>query len=666
MQRYHEKLEHSLLSISSATHIVFLSNFAFLKTFEMKKITFLLAFLTAGIMFAQKTMTPELLWQVKKVSPIGISDNGEVLFYKVTTPNMDENSFDSKFYAMKVTGGNFAEVTKEEVKVADKNLSADGKYLLMHKPVHVNDITGKDIYNDLPKSDAYVYTALDYRHWDKFNDGSFNHVFYKDVKTGAETDITPGQPYYTPQAPFGGDEDYVWDPKGENIYYVSKKVAGTEYAISTNTDIFKYNLASKKTENITEENKGYDTNPAFSKDGALAWLQMKTPGYEADKNDIIVLKDGVKQNLTAQWDGTVANFIWANNNKDIYFTAPVNGTRQLFKVDHPGRSRKMPVVEQLSQGQFDVTGIVAENNGQLIVTRTDMNHATEIFSFDLKKKTFKQLTQVNTEFYGKMDLPSVEKRMVTTKDGKQMLVWVVLPPNFDKTKKYPTLLYAQGGPQSPLSQFYSFRWNFQLMASQGYIVVAPNRRGMPGHGVEWNEAISGDWGGGAMQDYLDAIDAIAKEPYVDNDRLGAVGASFGGYSVFWLAGNHDGRFKSFIAHDGVFDNRSMYGTTEELFFVNHDMGGAYWEKENEVAQKTYNEFNPINYVDKWDTPILIVQGGKDYRVPIEQGLQAFQAAQLQNIKSKLLYFPEENHWVLQPQNALVWQREFFSWLKETL
>lgn len=632
----------------------------------MKKITFLLAFLTAGIMFAQKTMTPELLWQVKKVSPIGISDNGEVLFYKVTTPNMDENSFDSKFYAMKVTGGNFAEVTKEEVKVADKNLSADGKYLLMHKPVHVNDITGKDIYNDLPKSDAYVYTALDYRHWDKFNDGSFNHVFYKDVKTGAETDITPGQPYYTPQAPFGGDEDYVWDPKGENIYYVSKKVAGTEYAISTNTDIFKYNLASKKTENITEENKGYDTNPAFSKDGALAWLQMKTPGYEADKNDIIVLKDGVKQNLTAQWDGTVANFIWANNNKDIYFTAPVNGTRQLFKVDHPGRSRKMPVVEQLSQGQFDVTGIVAENNGQLIVTRTDMNHATEIFSFDLKKKTFKQLTQVNTEFYGKMDLPSVEKRMVTTKDGKQMLVWVVLPPNFDKTKKYPTLLYAQGGPQSPLSQFYSFRWNFQLMASQGYIVVAPNRRGMPGHGVEWNEAISGDWGGGAMQDYLDAIDAIAKEPYVDNDRLGAVGASFGGYSVFWLAGNHDGRFKSFIAHDGVFDNRSMYGTTEELFFVNHDMGGAYWEKENEVAQKTYNEFNPINYVDKWDTPILIVQGGKDYRVPIEQGLQAFQAAQLQNIKSKLLYFPEENHWVLQPQNALVWQREFFSWLKETL
>ncbi|HPE83094.1 MAG TPA: S9 family peptidase [Aequorivita sp.] len=632
----------------------------------MKKITFLLAFLCAGFLFAQKTMTPELLWQVKKVSPIGISDDGKELFYKVSSPNIEENSFDSKYYKMPVTGGNFTEISKEEAKVADKNLSPNGQYLLMNKPVHVKDVAGKDIYKDLPKSDAYVYTSLDYRHWDTYNDGSYSHVFYKDTKTGAETDITPGQPYYTPQAPFGGDEDYVWDPKGENIYYVSKKLAGTEYAVSTNTDIYKFNLADKKTENITEENKGYDTQPAFSTTGALAYLQMKTPGYEADKNDIIVLENGVKQNLTSQWDGTVNGFFWAKNNKDIYFTAPVDGTQQIFKVDYPGKTRKMAVVEQLSKGQFDVTGIIAENNGNLIVTRTDMNHASEIFSFDLKRKTFKQLTQVNTEFYGKLDLPTVEKRMVTTKDNKQMLVWVILPPNFDKNKKYPTLLYAQGGPQSALSQFYSTRWNFQLMASQGYIIVAPNRRGMPGHGEEWNAEISGDWGGKAMQDYLDAIDDVSKEAYVDKDRLGAIGASFGGYSVFWLAGNHDGRFKTFIAHDGVFDTRAMYGTTEELFFVNHDMGGAYWDKNNATAQKSFNEFNPITYVDKWNTPIMIVQGGKDYRVPIEQGLGAFQAAQLKGIKSKLLYLPEENHWVLQPQNALVWQREFFNWLKETL
>ena len=632
----------------------------------MKKITLLLAFLSAGLLYAQKIMTPELLWQVKKVSPIGVSADGKELFYKVSTPNVEENNFDSKYYKMPVTGGNFTEISKDEAKVSDKNLSPGGQYLLMNKPVQVKDVAGKDIYDDLPKSEAYVYTSLDYRHWDTWNDGTYNHVFYKDVKTGTETDITPLQPYYTPQAPFGGDEDYIWGPKGKNIYYVSKKLAGTDYAVSTNTDIYKFDLASKQTENITEENKGYDTHPAFSKEGTLAWLQMVTEGYEADKNDIVVLQGGVKQNLTSQWDGTVNGFIWGSNSKDLYFTAAIDGTKQIFKVDYPGKTKKMPVVQQLSKGQFDVTGIVAENNGQLIVTRTDMNHASEIFSFDLKSKNFKQLTQVNTEFYAKLDLPKVEKRMVTTKDNKQMLVWVILPPNFDKNKKYPTLLYAQGGPQSPLSQFYSTRWNFQLMASEGYIIVAPNRRGMPGHGVEWNEAISGDWGGGAMQDYLDAIDDVAKEPYVDNNRLGAIGASYGGYSVFWLAGNHDGRFKTFIAHDGVFDTRSMYGTTEELFFVNHDMGGAYWEKDNATAQKSYNEFNPITYVDKWDTPIMIVQGGKDYRVPIEQGLGAFQAAQLKGIKSKLLYLPKENHWVLQPQNALVWQREFFSWLKETL
>ncbi len=632
----------------------------------MKKITFLLAFLCAGFLYAQKTMTPELLWQVKKVSSIGVSDDGKELFYEVSTPNVEENNFDSKYYKMPITGGNFTEISKDEAKVTDKNLSPSGQYLLMNNPVHLKDVAGKDIYNDLPKSDAYVYTSLDYRHWDTWNDGSYSHAFYKDVKTGAETDITPQQPYYTPQAPFGGDEDYIWGPKGENIYYVSKKLAGTDYAMSTNTDIYKYDLGSKQTDNITEENKGYDKQPSFSKEGSLAWLQMLTAGYEADKNDIVVLQGGVKQNLTGQWDGTVNGFIWGNNSKDIYFTAPVDGTVQIFKVDHPGRTRKMPVVEQLSKGQFDITGIVAENNGQLIVSRTDMNHASEIFSFDLKSKNFKQLTQANNEFYAKLDLPQVEKRYVTTKDGKKMLVWVILPPNFDKDKKYPTLLYAQGGPQSALSQFYSTRWNFQLMASQGYIIVAPNRRGMPGFGVEWNEAISGDWGGGAMQDYLDAIDDVAKEPYVDNTRLGAIGASYGGYSVFWLAGNHDGRFKTFIAHDGVFDTRSMYGTTEELFFVNYDMGGAYWEKDNAIAQKSFNEFNPITYVDKWDTPIMIIQGGKDYRVPIEQGLGAFQAAQLKGIKSKLLYLPEENHWVMKPQNALVWQREFFSWLKETL
>lgn len=632
----------------------------------MKRIFFVLTLMSAGLTYAQQTMTPELLWQVKRVSPIGLSENGYDLFYKVTLPNVEKNTSETKYYKMPVSGGKGIEISEEEVKAVDKNISPDGNHKLFHKEVHLKDIKGSDIYKDLPQSDVYVYNALDYRHWDTFNEGKFNHVFYKNLETGAEVDIMENEPYYSPQAPFGGSEDYIWAPDGEHIYYVSKKEEGTAYATSTNTDIYKYNLKSGNTENITQDNKGYDTNPAFSDKGVLAYLQMKTEGYEADKNDIIVLENGIKRNLTTHWDETVFSFKWAKNGKEIYFTAPTDGTIQLFKVDYPGRTKKMPHVEQLSDGQFDVTGIVGEVKGALIVTRTDMNRATEIFSFDLKKKNFTPLTQENDEFYSKLDLPQVEKRYVTTKDGKRMLVWVILPPNFDKSKKYPTLLYAQGGPQSPLSQFYSFRWNFQLMASQGYIVVAPNRRGMPGHGVEWNAEISKNWGAGAMQDYLDAIDALSKEPYVDSDRLGAVGASFGGYSVFWLAGNHNNRFKSFISHNGVFDNRAMYGTTEELFFVNHDMGGPYWEKDNADAQKAFNEYNPINYVANWNTPILIIQGGRDYRVPIEQGLGAFQAAQLQGIKSRLLYFPDENHWILTPQNAIAWQRQFFDWLKETL
>ena len=624
--------------------------------------------LSSTLATAQKTMTPELLWSVERLSVMGLDKDGSTLFLKVSIPNIEENNFDSKYYKMPVSGGDLVEIKKEEVKAVDKNVSSDGKYQLFHKEVHIEDIKGKDVYKHLDKSDVYVFSDLDIRHWDTWQDGSYNHLFYKKVGSEDEegTDIMPNEPHHTPQRPFGGDEDYVWSPDGKSIYYVSKKLKGKAYANSTNTDIYKYNLETKTTENITEDNKGYDTNPSFSTEGALAWLQMKTDGYESDKNDIVVLNEGVKQNLTANWDGTVRSFLWSNDGKDIYFTAPVDGTIQLFKVNYPGRKRIAPVVEQLSKGQFDVTSIVAQQKNTLLVTRTDMNHAADVFSFNMKNSSFKQLTDINKDLYNSVDLPKVEKRYVTTTDGKQMLVWVILPPNFDASKKYPTLLYAQGGPQSPLSQFYSYRWNFQLMASQGYIIVAPNRRGMPGHGVEWNEAISKDWGGQVMDDYLSAIDEVAKEPYVDNDRLGAIGASFGGYSVFYLAGIHENRFKTFISHDGVFDTRTMYGTTEELFFINHDYGGPYWDKENETAQKAYNEFNPINLVSKWNTPILIIQGGKDFRVPIEQSLSAFQAAQMLGIKSKLLYFPEENHWVLQPQNALVWQNEFFKWLKDTL
>jgi dipeptidyl aminopeptidase/acylaminoacyl peptidase len=616
---------------------------------------------------AQQVLSPELLWKLGRVSVLGISKDGKSVVYKVAIPSIEENKSNSKFYTIPVNGGNAIEIKDTKDLVADKNISPDGKYILSSQEVKINKVLGKDIYPNLDKSNAQVYNSLDYRHWDTYNDGSHNHVFYAENKDKTTPiDIMPNEPFDSPQKPFGGEEDYIWSPDSKSIIYVSKKKFGTEYAISTNTDLFEYNLETKITKNLTEENKGYDTNPTFSPTGNLTWLQMKRDGYEADKNDIIVRFKGIDINLTANWDGSVDNYAWSADGKKVYFVAAVDGTKQLFEVNFPGLTKIAVMVTQVTNGDFDVSDIVAFSGDNVIVTRTDMNHAAEVYSYNLKKKNWLQLTKINYENYSKLALPKYERRYVTTTDGKKMLVWVILPPNFDKTKKYPTLLYCQGGPQSPLTQSYSFRWNFSLMASQGYVVVAPNRRGMYGHGQEWNEQISKDWGGQVMDDYLSAIDDVAKEGYVAKDKIGAVGASYGGYSVFQLAGIHNNRFKTFISHCGVFNLESMYGTTEEMFFTDWENGGAYWEKDNAVAQKTYAKFNPINMVDKWNTPILIIQGGKDYRVPIGQGQEAFQAAQLRGIKSRFLLFPDENHWVLKPQNAQVWQSEFYKWLKETL
>ena len=459
----------------------------------------------------------------------------------------------------------------------------------------------------------------------------------------------------------------MWNPDSKHIVYVTKQKYGIDYAVSTNTDIFSYEIETGSTKNLTEGMKGYDLNPQYNKKNELAWMSMNRDGYEADKQDLFVSTGNAKINLTGRRDDIhVKGFIWSSDNNSIFFWAPINGTLQLFSVNNPGNTKTLSVIRQITTGDFDITGIIGQSGNQLIVTRTDMNHAAEIYSVDISSGNMKQLTHVNDATYASIGSCKTERRFVKTTDGKQMLVWVIYPPDFDAKKKYPTLLYCQGGPQSPLTQNYSFRWNFQLMASQGYIVVAPNRRGMPGHGTKWNEQISKDHGGQAMKDYLSAIDAMSKEPFVDRARLGCVGASYGGYSVFMLAGIHNNRFKTFISHDGIFDMRSMYGTTEEMWFVNWDWGGNYWDKKNAAAQKSYTLFNPINYVDKWNTPILIVQGGKDYRVPIEQGQQAFQAAQLKGIKSRFLYLPDENHWVLSAQNALVWQYEFYKWLDETL
>ena len=634
----------------------------------MKKIALLtFTLMSINALNAQNVMTPETLWKLGRITPMGISKDGKNIVYKVATPSLADNKSNSKYYTIPVNGGNAIEISEHKSLLNDKNLSPDGKYLLYDEEVKLGKVSGKDHYPELDKSDAQIYDALDYRHWDAWHEGKYSHVFFRENKEGATgTDIMKGELFDSPQKPFGDDKDYNWSRDGKSIVYVSKKKSGTDYAISTNTDIYEYNRETGKTSNRTEENLGYDTEPSFSPDGNLTWLQIKRDGFEADKNDIIVSFKGMKMNLTANWDGSVEHYKWSADGKKVYFTAAVDGTRQLFEVNFPGLTKIAVTVRQVTKGDFDVAEMVGFSGNNIIVTRTDMNHAAELYAYDLKKSTWKQLSNINKSTYDNLALSKTERRYVTTTDGKKMLVWVILPPNFDPNKKYPTLLYCQGGPQSPLTQTYSFRWNFQLMAANGYIVVAPNRRGMHGHGIEWNEAISKDWGGQVMDDYLSAIDDVSKEKYVDKSRLGCVGASFGGYSVFYLAGIHNKRFKTFISHDGVFNLQSMYGTTEEVFFDNWDHGGAYWEKDNVAAQKAYNEFNPINMVSKWDTPILIVQGGKDFRVPIGQGQEAFQAAQLRGIKSRFLYFPDENHWVLKPQNAQVWQREFFKWLKETL
>jgi len=635
-----------------------------------KNIVFMLFLLPVFLFAQQNVMTPELLWSLGRVSTIGLSKDKQSIVYSVTTPNVALNKSASKMYSIPIGGGTPQEVGNLDSLYASNRISPDGKYILTDSAVKLKKVYGKDYYPDLPLSNVQIYESLNYRHWDEWEDGAFNHVFYAPVSNGKPagtlTDIMPNEPYDCPTKPFGGDEDYIWSPDSKHILYVTKKAYGTEYAISTNTDLYEYDITTGTTKNLTEGMMGYDVAPAYSSRGVLAWLSMKRNGYESDKQDIVVDNGTTRINLTQQRDDIhVGSFKWSNDGNTIYFIAPVNGTEQVFAVDNPGNTRKTPVVKQLTKGDFDINDIVGEVNNHLIVTRSDFNHASELYSVDIAQGDMQQLTFTNDKVYSTLALCLSERRFVTTTDNKQMLVWIVYPPNFDKTKKYPTLLYCQGGPQAALTQFYSFRWNLQLIASQGYIVVAPDRRGMPGFGTQWNEQVSKDWGGQVLQDYLSAIDAFSKEPFVDTAHRGCVGASFGGFSVYALEGIHNGRFKTFIAHDGIFDFHSMYGTTEELFFENWEKGGPYWDSTNAVAQRSFSQ-SPSNFVSRWKTPIMIVQGGKDFRVPIGQGLQAFQAAQLLGIKSKLLYFPDENHWVLKPQNALVWQHQFFDWLKETL
>ena len=650
-------------------------------------------------------MTPEALWAMGRIGGMNVSPDGKKVVYTVAYYSVPENKSNREVFVMNADGSDNKQITKtgfaenEAVwikggtKIAflcnesgssqlwemnpdgtdrkrlsdyDKDIegfafSPDEKKVLFISQVKTVNSTA-DKYPDLDKATGVIITDLMYKHWDEWVTTA-PHPFVADFdgeSISNPVDVMEGELFESPMKPFGGIEQLAWNTTSDKIAYTSRKKTGKEYAISTNSDIYVYDLNTKQTTNITEENKGYDTNPIYSPDGkSIAWLSMERDGYEADQNRLMVmnLETGEKTFVSKDFDSNVDSYCWSTDCKRIYFTGVWHGESQVYQIDLANGNKITP----LTEGMYDYAS-VALLGDKLIAQRHSMSMGDEIYSIDLTgDHTVTQLTFENKHIYDQLTMGKVEERWMKTTDGKQMLTWVIYPPQLDPNKKYPTLLFCEGGPQSPVSQFWSYRWNFQIMAANDYIIVAPNRRGLPGFGLEWNEAVSGDYGGQCMRDYFTAIDEVAKEPYVNKDRLGCVGASFGGFSVYWLAGHHDKRFKAFIAHDGIFNMEMQYLETEEMWFANWDMGGAYWEKQNATAQRTFAN-SPHKFVDKWDTPILCIHGEKDYRILANQGMAAFNAAVLRGVPAELLIYPDENHWVLKPQNGVLWQRTFFEWL----
>lgn len=585
-------------------------------------------------------------------------DNGNKIAY------LASDGESTQLYVMSADGKGKTKVSNVEGGIEGFLFSADEKKVVMIGRVKY-DRTPVDVYPDLPKANARIIDDLMYKHWDQWVT-EIPHPFVGDFdgnKVTNVTDIMQDEPFEAPMRPFGGVESFAWSPDSKQLIYVSRKKTGMDYAVSTNSDLYRYDLESGKTENLTEGMMGYDTAPAYSPDGRyVAWLSMEHDGYESDKNRIFILDTttGEKTDLTTEWDYTADLIAWAKDGKSIYFTAAYLGEEPIFNVNLATKEVK-PVME--NAGLFDYAALCPVNDNTLVTMRHSMLQPNELCVVENGK--VRQLTDVNKDIFGQLTMPTVEKVMVPTTDGKEMTTWVVYPQNFDPNKKYPAILYCQGGPQQAVSQFWSYRWNLALMAANGYIVIAPNRRGLPGFGTEWNAQISKDYPGQNMQDYLSAVDFMKEKPYVDAEHIGAVGASYGGFSVYWLAGNHDGRFACLIAHAGIFNMESQYLETEEMWFANWDMGGAFWDKDNAAAQRTFAA-SPHKFVDKWDTPILVTHGEYDFRILSSQGEMAFNAARLRGIPAEMVIFPDENHWILKPQNAILWQRVFFRWLDKWL
>jgi dipeptidyl aminopeptidase/acylaminoacyl peptidase len=650
-------------------------------------------------------LTPEILWKFGRVGDVQVSPDGKSVVYSITRADVKSNKKLTSVFLIPVQGGEPKNLTedfpscynprwtsdgskigfitgksgssqiwemkadgsaKTQISKTDKDINAfeyapSGGKLWYLADVKL-DSTTQDIYPDLPEASGRIITDLMYRHWDSWSDYSYSHIFVADLKNGSfdnGTDILGKEAFDSPLSPYFESTEIAWSPDGNYIAYTSKKLKGREATVSTNSDIYLYNVKDGSVVNISEGNPGYDKTPVFSPDGKkIAYNSMATAGYESDKDRLMVydIASRTKTDITENLDQSASNLVWSKDASTIYFISGIKATFQVYSANVSSKE-----IRKITDGWHDYTSLSLAGN-ELVGTKMSMSMASEIFRINPSTGVETQLTFTNKNIYDKIRMGKIVQKWVKTTDNKEMLVWVVLPPDFDSTKKYPALLYCQGGPQSAVSQFFSYRWNLQLMAANGYVVIAPNRRGLPTFGSEWNLQISGDYGGQNMRDYLSATDAIKKEPYVDENRLGAVGASYGGYSVFFLAGNHQKRFKAFIAHCGIFNLESQYGSTEESFFTNFDLKGPYWQN---PKPKSY-DYSPHRFVQNWDTPIMIITGEKDFRIPYTESLQAFNAAQLRGIPSKLLIFPDESHWVVKPQNSILWQREFFGWLDKWL
>ncbi len=657
---------------------------------------------------ANGLITPEILWTLGRVGNVVVSPDGKKVLYSVGYPDIEENQTNNALYSMNVDGSDLKQIAPKlksltggvihpdgkhigflspdkqgenqffQVDIDGKNLtqistiaggieglnySPDGKKVLYVKKVKRQKPLEK-LYKNLDKTTGRINEGLMYREWDTWTD-SYPHPFLADFdgkKLSNDIDLLSGTEFASPMPPNGGMEQLAWSPDSEKIAYTCKKLVGKENTLSTNSDIYLYDINDNTTQNLSEGMMGYDRNPVFSSDGKmLAWESMMRNGYEADKNRVAIYEFSTKQAkiFTDKFDQDASHLCWSRDNQQIYFISPWHGVNDIYALTLSNIS-----IKRVTNGTHDYLSLNLSGN-ELIAARQSMSEPADIFSVSIDDGKEAQISFVNKDLLAQIKMGKVEERWVKTTDDKEMLVWVIFPPDFDPAKHYPALLYCMGGPQIMVSQNWSYRWNFQTLAAHGYIIVAPNRRGVPGFGKEWVEEISGNYGGQNMNDYLSAIDAVSKEPYVDKNRLGCAGASYGGFSVYWLAGHHNKRFKAFIAHHGSFNLEEFYSTTDQLWFVNWDLGGPFWDYENPAVQRSYSN-SPDKFIDKWDTPIMVIHSELDYRVVVAQGIAAYNDALLRGIPARFLYFPDENHWVLKPQNSILWYRCFFDWLDKYL